>query len=78
MIVAIKRCLVKVLFASWMMGKLSQKWNVLKTVQPRCIFVIATDTGISRFWKERPTKVFFWFHGTPRSGDSYSLQFNEA
>ena len=31
------------------MGKLSQKWNVLKTVQPRCIFVIATDTGISRF-----------------------------
>ena len=28
--------------------------------------------------KERPTVLFFWSHGTPRSGDSYDLQVNEA
>ena len=28
--------------------------------------------------KERPTVLFFWYHGTPRSGDSYDLQVNEA
>ena len=32
------------------------------------------------FWspKERPTVLFFWSHGTPRSGDSYDLQVNQA
>ena len=28
--------------------------------------------------KERPTVLFFWLHGTPRSGDSYDLHLNEA
>ena len=48
MIVAIKQYSVQVLFVSSIMEKLNRKWNVSKTVEPLCIFVTATDTGIFR------------------------------
>ena len=44
----------------------------------RCTVPDAADNFSISSLKERPTVLFFWFHGTPRSGDSYDLQVNEA
>ena len=45
-----KQCLGHVSYVSWMITKLSQKWNVSKIVDEQCTYVIAMFTGILDLW----------------------------